>query len=160
MPFPRRRRKPRRLRVHGALTNRKIASSIELSRRRSMTLICLTRNETTGIQRLGGAGQGRAGRTRRNAFFGTLQQCSDAFATMRLLKNLPRLARRYRRLPFTNYADAKGRSAMPGQWFWRGHAGCSGQPEGEPDDAPPGMRRGLDVVGRTVAAAALAAAVC
>jgi peptide/nickel transport system substrate-binding protein len=49
---------------------------------------------------------------------------------------------------------------MPGQWFWRGHAGCSGQPERKPADAPPDMRRGLAATGRTAAAAALAAAVC
>jgi peptide/nickel transport system substrate-binding protein len=49
---------------------------------------------------------------------------------------------------------------MPGRWFWCGHAGCAGQPERKPDDAPPAMRRGLAVAGRTVAAAALGAAVC
>jgi hypothetical protein len=31
----------------------------------------------------------------------------NASATMRLLKNLPRLACRYRRLPLTIYADTK-----------------------------------------------------
>jgi hypothetical protein len=67
-----------------------------------MMLICLTRNETIGFPQLGGAGQTRAGRTRRNAFFAILQPCSDAPATMRLLKKLPRLARQHRRLPFTN----------------------------------------------------------
>ena len=50
-----------------------------------MTLICLTQNATIGFPRLGGAGQSRAGRIRRNAFFGTLQRmqrcvCNDALA--------------------------------------------------------------------------------
>jgi peptide/nickel transport system substrate-binding protein len=49
---------------------------------------------------------------------------------------------------------------MPRQWFWRGHADCSGQPEREPADTPPGMRRRLAAVGRTVATATLGAAVC
>jgi hypothetical protein len=43
-----------------------------------MTQICLTRNETIGFLRLGGAGQGRAGPARRRACLGTLpsvQRC-------------------------------------------------------------------------------------
>jgi hypothetical protein len=95
-----------------------------------MTLICLTRNETTGIKRLGGAGQGRAGRTRRNAFFGTRQQCGDAFATMRLLKNFPRLARRHRRFPLTNYANEKGRPACRGSGFGVGTPVVAVNPNG------------------------------
>ena len=49
---------------------------------------------------------------------------------------------------------------MPERWFWCGHAGCAGQPERKPDDAPSGRRRGLAVAGRTVAAATLGAALC
>jgi hypothetical protein len=50
-----------------------------------MTLICLTRNATIGFPRLGGAGQGRAGRTGWNAFSGALHRsqrcvCNDALA--------------------------------------------------------------------------------
>ncbi len=54
MPFPRRQRKPRSMPMHGALTNRKIAPSNELSRRRSMMRICLTWNDAIGFPRLWG----------------------------------------------------------------------------------------------------------
>jgi peptide/nickel transport system substrate-binding protein len=83
--------------------------------------------------------------------------CSDASALMRLLKHLPRLAAL---AGVYQLRRRKGRSAMPQRWFWCGHAGCAGQPEREPDHAPPGMRRGLAVTGRTLVAAALGAAVC
>jgi hypothetical protein len=56
MPFPRRQRKPRRMPMHGALTNQKIAPSNVLSRRRSMTLMGLTRNGTIGFSAARGCG--------------------------------------------------------------------------------------------------------
>src|SRR5438270_5606263 len=48
---------------------------------------------------------------------------------------------------------------MPGRWFWCGRAGCAGQPDRKPDDAPPGWR-GVAVTGGTVAAVAFGAALC